>query len=106
MAMTLSQSLNIMVFSNWKLVRTSIVICMFRCGKLMLWQNNFTDGKVRKLNYIIHNPNTAEETAKVLLEICIQANEGKVERKLREFTEYDEGINVLNEKNAEVAEGV
>lgn len=45
-------------------------------------------------------------TAKVLLEICIQANEGKTERKLREFTEYNAGINVLNEKSDEVAEGV
>lgn len=66
---------------------------------------NDTDRKVRKLNYIIHNPNTVEETAKVLLEICIQASAGKVERKLRESAEDHEGINILNEKNAEVAEG-
>lgn len=66
---------------------------------------NFTDGKVRKLNYIVHNPNTVEETEKVLLEICIQANAGKVERKLRELAEDHEGINILNEENAEVAEG-
>ena len=46
---------------------------------------NFTNGKVRKLNYIVHNPNTVEETAKVLLEICVQANMGKVEKKLREL---------------------
>lgn len=51
---------------------------------------NFTDGKVRKLNCIIHNPNTVEETAKVLLEICIQANAGKVERKLIELSENEE----------------
>lgn len=38
----------------------------------------------RKLRYIIHNPNTVEETAKVLLELLIQANEGKVERKIKE----------------------
>lgn len=66
----------------------------------------FTNGKVRKLNYIVHNPNTVEETAKVLLEICIQANAGKVERKLRELAEYNKGVCVLNEKNAEVAESV
>lgn len=41
----------------------------------------FTDGKIRKLNYIVHNPNTAEETAKVLRKICVQANAGKAERK-------------------------
>lgn len=51
---------------------------------------NFTDGKVRKLNYIVHNPNTVEETAKVLLEICIQANAGKVERKLIELSESED----------------
>lgn len=37
----------------------------------------------KKLRYVIHNPNTVEETAKVLLEVLIQANEGKVERKVR-----------------------
>ena len=67
---------------------------------------NCTESKVRKLNYIIHNPNTLEETAKVLLEICVQASAGKVEKKLRELAEYNESINVLNEKNAEVAEVV
>lgn len=39
----------------------------------------------KKLRYVIHNPNTAEETAKVLVGILIQANEGKVERKVREL---------------------
>ena len=43
--------------------------------------------KKRKLNYIIHNPNTVEDTAQMLLNILIQANEKKVERKLREMTE-------------------
>lgn len=51
---------------------------------------NYTDGKVRKLRYIIHNPNTVEETVKILLEICIQANVGKVERKLKELSECGE----------------
>lgn len=67
---------------------------------------NYTDGKVRKLNYMIHNPNTVEETAKVLLEICVQANTGKVEKKLRELAEHNEGISGLNEKGVEVAESV
>lgn len=75
-------------------------------GEVFPTMKNFTDGKVRKLNYIVHNPNTVEETAKVLLEICIQANAGKVERKLKELAEYDEGINVLNKKDAEVTEVV
>lgn len=74
-------------------------------GEVFPTMKKFTDGKVRKLNYIVHNPNTVEETAKVLLEICIQASAGKVERKLRELAEDHEGINILNEKNAEVAEG-
>ncbi len=43
--------------------------------------------KKRKLNYIIHNPNTAEKTAQILLDILIQANEKKVERKLRKMAE-------------------
>ena len=67
---------------------------------------NITDLKVIKINYIVHNPNTVEKTAKVLLETCIQANAGKVERKLKELAEYDEAINVLNKKDAEVAEVV
>ncbi len=40
-------------------------------GEVFPIMKNFTDRKVRKLNYIVHNPNTVEETAKVLLEICI-----------------------------------
>mgnify|MGYP007110273440 FL=1 len=59
-------------------------------GEVFPTMKNFTDGKVRKLNYIVHNPNTEEETAKVLLEICIQANAGKVERKLIELSESEE----------------
>lgn len=58
----------------------------------------FTDGKVRKLNYIVHNPNTVEETANVLLEICIQANAGKVERKLIELLESEEAGEVKKEQ--------
>lgn len=46
----------------------------------------FCDGKIRKLNYIIHNPNTVEETAQVLLHVFVQANAGKVESKLRELS--------------------
>lgn len=67
---------------------------------------NYTDRKVRKLNYMIHNPNTVEETAKVLLEICIQANAGKVERNFRELAEDNVGISGLIEKGVEVAESV
>lgn len=51
---------------------------------------NFSDGKIRKLNYIIHNPNTVEETAKVLLDVFVQANAGKVERTLQELLECNE----------------
>ncbi|MCM1560657.1 MAG: hypothetical protein NC123_14110 [Butyrivibrio sp.] len=51
---------------------------------------SFSGGKARKLNYIIHNSNTAEETAKVLLEVLVQANAGKVERVLKELSECHE----------------
>lgn len=43
------------------------------------------EGKTRKLHYMIHNPNTVEETTKVLLTVFLQVNERKVERKLREL---------------------
>lgn len=49
--------------------------------------NGFSNGKKRKLNYTIHNPNTMEETAKVLLDVLMQANMGKVERKLQKSLE-------------------
>ena len=67
-------------------------------GEVFPTMKNFTDGKVRKLNYIVHNPNTVEETAKVLLEICIQANAGKVERKLIELSESEEAGEVQKEQ--------
>ena len=41
--------------------------------------------KNRKLNYTIHNPNTVEDTAKMLLDVLVQANEQKVEKKLQEL---------------------
>lgn len=75
-------------------------------GEVFPTMKNYTDRKVRKLNYMIHNPNTVEETVKVLLEICVQANTGKVEKKLRELAENNEGISGLNEKGVEVAESV
>lgn len=52
-------------------------------GEVFPTMQNFSNGKIRKLNYIIHNPNTVEETAKVLLDVLVQANAGKVEKKLR-----------------------
>lgn len=65
--------------------------------------NYSSDGKKRKLNYVIHNPNTIEETAKVLLDVLVQANTGKVEKKFRELQGCDEEVNKLGEKQAEVA---
>lgn len=61
------------------------------------------DRKKRKLNYVIHNPNTIEETVKVLLDVLVQANAGKVERKFRELRGCGEEANELGEKQAEVA---
>lgn len=46
--------------------------------------------KKRKLNYVIHNPNTVEKTADFLLEILIEANAGKVEQVLREAASTSE----------------
>ncbi len=66
-------------------------------GEVFPTMKNFSDGKVRKLNYIIHNPNTVEETAKVLLDVLIQANAGKVERKLQELSDCDREISELKE---------
>ena len=43
--------------------------------------------KKRKLNYTIHNPNTVEDTAKMLLDVLVQTNEKKVERKLQELVD-------------------
>lgn len=52
--------------------------------------SDFCDEKKRKLNYTIHNPNTVEETVKVLVEVFVQANMGKVEKKLNEVIEMTE----------------
>ena len=43
--------------------------------------------KKRKLNYRFHNPNTAEATADILLEVFIEANSKKVEKAVQEATE-------------------
>ena len=54
-------------------------------GEVFLSMNYFSYAKKRKLNYVIHNPNTVEDTAKVLLDVFVQANAVKVKRKLREL---------------------
>ena len=46
--------------------------------------------KKRKLNYVIHNPNSIEKTADLLLEILIAANADKVEQALREAAAQNE----------------
>ena len=46
--------------------------------------------KKRKLNYVIHNPNSIEKTADLLLEILIAANADKVEQALREAATQNE----------------
>ena len=46
--------------------------------------------KKRKLNYVIHNPNSIEKTADLLLEILITANADKVEQALREAAAQNE----------------
>ena len=39
--------------------------------------------KKRKLNYRMHNPNTAAATADYILKIFIEANAGKVEKAIQ-----------------------
>ncbi len=57
--------------------------------------------KKRKLNYVIHNPNTIEKTADFLLELLIEANLEKVERAIEkaalECAEGGEYIMALEE---------
>ena len=72
-------------------------------GEVFPTMNYSSDGKKRKLNYMIHNPNTVEETAKVLLDVFVQANAGKVERKRRELSNCNDEINELREEQVEVA---
>ena len=49
--------------------------------------------KKRKLNYVIHNPNSIEKTADFLLEILIAANTDKVEQALGEAAASNEEQN-------------
>ena len=49
--------------------------------------------KKRKLHYVIHNPNSIEKTADLLLEILIAANTDKVEQALREAAASNEEQN-------------
>ncbi len=72
-------------------------------GEVFPTMKNFSDGKTRKLNYVIHNPNTIEETAKVLLDVLVQANAGKVERKLQGLSNCNGEISELRGTQAEAA---
>ena len=53
----------------------------------ILRNENYTgtlfQGKKRKLNYRIHNPNTAAATADYILKILIDANSEKVEKAIQ-----------------------
>ena len=60
--------------------------------------------KKRKLNYMIHNPNTVEDTAKMLLDILVRANEKKVERKLQELADYDALIDQKADKSRKMTD--
>ena len=64
---------------------------------------NFS-AKKRKLNYTIHNPNTVDDTAKMLLDILVQANEKKVERKLQELVDYDALIDQKADKSRKMTD--
>ena len=41
-----------------------------------------------KLNFRFHNPNTAEDTAEVLVKLLIAANQPKLERAIQTETKY------------------
>ena len=49
--------------------------------------------KRTKLNYCIHNPNSAEDTADFLCKLMIEVNAGKVERAIEKAALY-----VVNEE--------
>ena len=53
---------------------------------------------------MIHNPNTVEDTAKMLLDILVQANEKKVERKLQELADYDALIDQKADKSRKMTD--
>ena len=72
-------------------------------GEVFPTMNNFPDGKIRKLNYMIHNPNSIEDTVKVLLDVLVQANAGKVERKLKELSDCNDELSESGVKKAEVS---
>ena len=73
-------------------------------GEVFPTMHYFSDEKKRKLNYVIHNPNTVEETARVLLEVFMQANTGKVERRLQKSLEslHDEVDHFENDAGQKV----
>lgn len=57
--------------------------------------------KRTKLNYRVHNPNSAEDTADFLCKLMIEVNTGKLERAIEEaalYTENGEYIPEVQEK--------
>ena len=46
--------------------------------------------KQKKLNYRLHNPNSATDSADFLCQILIEANAGKVERAIKEAALQEE----------------
>ncbi len=46
--------------------------------------------RCQKLNYIFHNPNTIDATAKYLLDIFVEANTIKVENAINAMNELEE----------------
>ena len=56
--------------------------------------------KKRKLNYIIHNPNTVEDTANYLLKVLIEANESKVE------TAIQNSVNLEHDQSKDITENL
>ena len=43
--------------------------------------------KKRKLNYIIHNPNTDKATADYILKVFFESNKTKVENAVKEYSD-------------------
>lgn len=62
-------------------------------GEVFPTMKTILNEKKRKLNYMIHNPNSVEETTKVILDVLVRANADKVERELQKIMHNEENYN-------------
>ena len=57
-----------------------------------------------KLNYRFHNPNPPEVFVPYLINVCIEANKGRVEKALREAAIADCTEEITDEKGGNIAQ--